>query len=157
MIDKVNYIKSIIMPAQAINELLHSLSHNYKTALRTNIKNQHIPLPITHIRALKGIYRNANCTAQSIAQRMQRDKAQITRVLNELLEDGYISKIANPEDRRSQLLRLSAKGKEIVTQLNVIERTANKAMTANLSNEDMHAFIRIANIMVDNLAADSAQ
>jgi DNA-binding MarR family transcriptional regulator len=88
---------------------------------------------------------------------MQRDKAQITRVLNELLEDGYISKIANPEDRRSQLLRLSAKGKEIVTQLNAIERTANKAMTANLSNEDMHAFIRIANIMVDNLAANTAQ
>ncbi len=145
------------MPTRAINELLHSLSHGYKSALRAGIKDQQIPLPITHIRALKGIHRNAKCTAQSIAQRMQRDKAQITRVLNELLEEGYISKIANPEDRRSQLLRLSDKGMKIVTQLNAIEHKANKAMMANLSDEDMRAFIRIGNTMIDNIGTDTAQ
>jgi DNA-binding MarR family transcriptional regulator len=80
---------------------LHRLTHTYKSRLRETIKEKQIPLSIKHIRALKGISRNPACTAHSIAQRMQRDKAQITRVLNELLKDGLIAKIDNPKDSRS--------------------------------------------------------
>ncbi|MBU0537875.1 MAG: MarR family transcriptional regulator [Gammaproteobacteria bacterium] len=145
------------MPTFALNEILHSLTHAYKSGLRTAVKEQQIPLPITHIRALKGIRSNPHCTAQSIAQRMQRDKAQITRVLNELLQDGFISKSDNPEDRRSQLLHLTKAGEKIVAQLDTIEQQTSSAMTANLSDEEMTLFIRIANTMISNLSADTSQ
>ncbi|CAA0120552.1 MarR family winged helix-turn-helix transcriptional regulator [Zhongshania aliphaticivorans] len=145
------------MPPLALNEILHSLTHAYKSGLRAGVKEHQIPLPITHIRALKGIRRNPHCTAQSIAQRMQRDKAQITRVLNELLQDGFISKSDNPEDRRSQLLHLTKAGEKIVAQLDTIEQKTSCAMTANLSDEEMTLFIRIANTMISNLSADTSQ
>ncbi|MDF1692386.1 MAG: MarR family transcriptional regulator [Zhongshania sp.] len=145
------------MPVQALNEILHSLTHAYKLGLRSGIKTQQIPLPVTHIRALKGIRHNPHCTAQSIAQRMQRDKAQITRVLNELHQEDFISKIDNPADRRSQLLRLTTKGEKIVSQLDTVEQQTRKTMTANISDEEIAVFIRIANTMISNLSENTAQ
>ncbi|SIS74363.1 MarR family winged helix-turn-helix transcriptional regulator [Neptunomonas antarctica] len=141
----------------SLSETLHRLTHTYKSRLRETIKEKQIPLPITHIRALKGISRNPACTAHSIAQRMQRDKAQITRVLNELLKDGLIAKIDNPKDRRSQLLQLTSSGELIMAQLNAVEQQITAQMTCNLSEQDVAAFIRISNSINDNLSDQTLQ
>ena len=139
------------MPPISISESLHQLVHGYKSRLRESIRQQQFSLPITHIRVLKGICRNPECTAQSIGQRMQRDKAQITRVLNELLQEGLISKIDNPADGRSQLLRPSPAGEKLMAQLNALENKTIATMTQNLTTEDIATFVQIANTMADNL------
>lgn len=139
------------MQPPSIGEALHRLMHAYKSHMRQAVQDRQLGLPITHIRALKGVCRNPQCTAQSIAQRMQRDKAQITRVLNELLRDGLIEKRDNPADRRSQLLRSTPKGRAIMGQLRGLERKTATAMSKNLSREEVGEFIRLATIMAENL------
>lgn len=142
------------MPPQSLSESLHRLTHAYKRQLRESIKAQQIQLPVTHIRALKGVCRNPECTAQSLAKRMQRDKAQITRVLNDLLQAGLIVKIDNPSDRRSQLLRPTPEGEQMMTQLNSIEQHTAEHMTRALRPDDLDTFIRIANTMSDSVDKD---
>lgn len=144
------------MQPASLGESLHRLVHSYKNRLRESIRANSIALPITHIRVLKGVCRNPECTAQSIGSRMQRDKAQITRVLNELLHDGLISKLDNPADRRSQLLRPSAQGELVMAQLNALENEAIAQMTRNLTLDEIDTFMRIANIMAENLSGDDA-
>ncbi|MFC6631861.1 MarR family winged helix-turn-helix transcriptional regulator [Microbulbifer taiwanensis] len=139
------------MPSPSISESLHRLMHAYKSRLRQLVQDRQLGLPITHIRALKGVCSNPQCTAQSIALRMQRDKAQITRVLNELIRDDLIEKRDNPADRRSQLLLPTAKGREIMGQLRNIERQAAAAMTKGLSRDEVDEFIRLATVMAENL------
>ena len=144
------------MIAPSISESLHRLMHAYKSALRQAAADRQIGLPITHIRALKGICSNPECSAHSIAKRMQRDKAQITRVLNELLKEGLIEKRDNPADRRSQLLCPTQKGRDIMRELRSMEQKTAADMTRNLSREEVNAFVRIAAAMADNLTDDSA-
>ncbi|NHO66271.1 MarR family transcriptional regulator [Aestuariicella hydrocarbonica] len=139
------------MSSSSLSETLHQLTHAYKKQLRETIKAHRIALPVTHIRALKGICRNPECTAQSIAQRMQRDKAQITRVVNELLQAQLIIKIDNPNDRRSQLLRPTPEGEKIMAQINTIEQQTAEHMTRQLQSDDLTTFIRIANTMSDSV------
>lgn len=133
------------MPSLSLSETLHTLVHAYKKQLCSDIAAQEINLPVTHIRALKGICRNPESTAQSIALRMQRDKAQITRVLNELQQSGLITKVDNPKDGRSQLLRPTAEGEKIMRQVNISERKTVAHMTQALSPDEVDTFIQLAN------------
>ncbi|WHI49567.1 MarR family transcriptional regulator [Microbulbifer sp. MLAF003] len=96
------------------NEILHQLIHAYKRQLRARIQEQEIDLPVNHIRVLKGIGKYPQSTARSIALRMNQDKAQITRVLNELVHSALINKTDNPDDRRSQFLTPTAAGKKFL-------------------------------------------
>ncbi|MCH1930427.1 MarR family transcriptional regulator [Shewanella sp. A25] len=139
------------MSSQSLGETLHRLVHAYKKQMRTDIAALQIELPVTHIRALKGICRNPEATAQSIAQKMQRDKAQITRVLNDLLKAGLILKVDNPKDGRSQLLRPTASGEELMTQILAAEQSTVAHMTKELSRDEIESFIRIANQISDSV------
>jgi len=140
----------------SLSEAMHQLMHAYKYLLREGIRKQQITLPVTHIRVLKGICRNPEATAQSIAQRMQRDKAQITRALNDLLAANLIFKENNPLDRRSQLLRPSPRGKEIIIQIDRAEEEAVKQLTSELSAEDLAFFLRVSKTMIDSIEQNSS-
>ncbi|MFK8050453.1 MAG: MarR family winged helix-turn-helix transcriptional regulator [Halioglobus sp.] len=139
------------MPSESLGEALHQLMHAYKHLLHEGIREQKIELPITHIRALKGICRNPQSTAQSIALRMQRDKAQITRALNDLIEAGMIAKADNPQDRRSQLLKPTSKGKKVMAKLEAAEDLAVQQLTRNLEAEDLAFFLRLSSTMANNV------
>lgn len=142
------------MSSALISESLHRLLHAYKSHMYRELQNKQLGLPITHIRVLKGVCRNPSCTAQSIARHMQRDKAQITRVLNELLREGLVEKRENPADRRSQLLFPTAKGRDVIGQVNTIERQTAALMTKNLTTKEVDMFIRLAAAMAKNLGGD---
>ncbi|MFK7828704.1 MAG: MarR family winged helix-turn-helix transcriptional regulator [Congregibacter sp.] len=136
----------------SLSDSIHRLMHAYKHLLRDGIHAQKIQLSVTNIRALKSVCRRPQSTAHSVAQRMQRDKAQITRALNDLIDAGLIKKVENPADRRSQLLEPTSKGKKILLKLDSIESQAVKQLTHNLATADLEAFLRISQAMADNVA-----
>lgn len=133
---------------------LHRLMHAYKRQLRAGIQRHRISLPITHLRALKGICRVPGSNAQSIAQSMDADKAQITRVLGELKQSGLIDKSQNPVDRRSLLLVPTEAGKRTFAKIERVEKQAADRMTRGLSAAEIEAFVRIAESMIENAADD---
>lgn len=144
------------MPSSALSDSLHRLTHAYKSQLREAVLEKQMALPITHIRVLKGVCKNPECTAQSIAKRMCRDKAQITRVLKELISERLVERAENPQDRRSQLLRPTEQGRQVMQQLRKLEQKTADSMTKNLSPEEIEQFVRLANTMAENLIGDSA-
>lgn len=83
---------------------------------------------------------------------MQRDKAQITRVLNELQQSGYILKVDNPKDGRSQLLGPTAQGEQLMTQIIAAEKATVAHMTQALDQDEIAVFIRIVNQISDSVA-----
>jgi DNA-binding MarR family transcriptional regulator len=135
----------------SLGESVHRLVHAYKHLLREGIRDQQIELPVTHIRVLKGICRASQSTARSIAQRMQRDKAQITRALNDLIDAGLIKKADNPLDRRSQLLEPTRKGQAVMTRLDKAEHWAVKQLTRNLNPDDIALFLKVSNTMAESV------
>ncbi|MCO1335286.1 MarR family transcriptional regulator [Microbulbifer sp. OS29] len=139
------------MKDSAINESLQQLIRAYKRRLRAGIQDHQIGLPVSHIRVLKGVYNLPLSTARLIAQQMILDKAQVTRILNELVHTGLIEKTDNPDDRRSQFLTLTANGISTLEKVSGQEAEVARQMARNLSNEELENFARIASIMVANM------
>lgn len=136
---------------ESLSDPLHRLTHAYTSRLREIIIEQGIPLPITHIRVLKAVCNNQHSTAHSIAVRMRRDKAQITRVLKELLDGDLIVKADNPDDGRSQLLKPTADGRKIVRKVKTLEARVMGQMTQKLKLDEVKQFILLANKMAVGL------
>ncbi|MEH6368262.1 MULTISPECIES: MarR family winged helix-turn-helix transcriptional regulator [Pseudomonadaceae] len=144
------------MPATALNEALQRVTHAYRAAMASAIREAEVPLPVTHVRVLKAVGNLPECTAQRIAQRMRRDKAQITRVLNELHASGLINKRDNPTDRRSQLLEPSTAGKAMMQRIKQLEQQTLARMTREINADEVALFIRLAGRMTDNLDAPAS-
>ncbi len=139
------------MSTHLLSETLHQLMHTYTTLLLEGIRRQDVELSVTHIRTLKGICHNPEITAKAIAQRMQRDKAQITRALNDLLAAHLIVKKDNPLDGRSQLLYPTLAGTAVMEKLDAAEEWARGQLTQNLSADDLSIFLRVSRTMIDNV------
>ncbi|MGF1689185.1 MarR family transcriptional regulator [Photobacterium japonica] len=130
---------------------LFQLVHIMKRQVHDHIEQLGLPLAPMHIRAIKIIERKSPCTANDIVQFLQRDKAQVTRLLNTLIEQGYIEKAPNPDDKRSQRLLLTDNGMSIMAQINDIDKQMGQQLTQGVTSEDLAALQRITEKMAANL------
>ncbi|ARD22917.1 MULTISPECIES: MarR family winged helix-turn-helix transcriptional regulator [Shewanella] len=132
-------------------EGLFQLVHVLKRQLHDNIEQLDIDVAPMHVRVLKIINKKSPCTAIDIANFLNRDKAQVTRLLNTLITQGLIVKEPNPEDKRSQCLRLTEESQLIMGKINQIDKQIYQQMTQGLADDELTLFQTVAQKMVVNL------
>ncbi|WP_282167073.1 MarR family winged helix-turn-helix transcriptional regulator [Shewanella japonica] len=132
-------------------EGLFQLVHVLKRQLHDNIEQLDIDVAPMHVRVLKIINKKSPCTAIDIANFLNRDKAQVTRLLNTLITQGLIVKEPNPEDKRSQCLRLTEESQCIMGKINQIDKQIYQQMTQGLADDELILFQTVAQKMVVNL------
>lgn len=140
------------MNQPSFSDVLHRLMHAYKGQLLSGLRACDVTLPVSHIRALKACAHISQCTARDIAAKLDRDKAQITRVVNGLLKAGLIEKHPNPSDQRSQILVPSHAGQSLLLTLESIERETVAQLTRHLTGDDLDTFARISRSMIESAA-----
>jgi DNA-binding MarR family transcriptional regulator len=99
---------------QGVDLLFHAFSEVFATgesALRT------AGLGRAHRRALYFIARNPALSVAALLGILKITKQSLNRVLNDLLEGGYVERRPAPNDRRMRQLRLTAKGLELEEKL----------------------------------------
>ncbi|MBC7003150.1 MarR family transcriptional regulator [Photobacterium sp. BZF1] len=133
-------------------ESLFQLVHMLKRHMHEHIEQLDLNITPMHLRVLKIINKKQSCTAIDIAQFLNRDKAQVTRLLNELIKQGLIEKVPNPEDKRSQRLLVTSEGMAILAQLETIDSKMNDKMMRGISQKELEEFERITGLMSDNLS-----
>ena len=104
-----------------------------------------------HLKSLKVISIIDNCTGQKLADFMGRDKAQINRLIKELVSQELITKIDNENDKRSHLLKLSIKGDKIIELFKTAEKRVFNKMASDISPEKIDDFIQLTQILQSNL------
>lgn len=159
LVDVVNYIYLVDyvsyfgrgMSALTSFERIFQLVHLLKKNMHDRIESSQLGLSPMHVRVLKIIAKKPLCTAVDIAQFLGRDKAQVTRILNSLVEQKFITKIPNPDDKRSQCLQIDDDGLEVMRRLGQIEAEVLADMCRSLTDEDMQRFEEIVAQMSINL------
>ncbi len=104
-----------------------------------------------HVKSLHIINRTTPCTAQDIALTMGRDKAQVTRLINDLIALSLVYKEPNPNDKRSQFITLTETGQDTVQKMECVQKDVMTFMQTGISEEDLAAFNRVAKAMTKNL------
>ncbi|MBQ4833350.1 MarR family transcriptional regulator [Pseudoalteromonas sp. MMG010] len=130
---------------------LFALMQNYRVTIREAINANDLGLNAMHVRCLHIIAVTKHCTANDIVTQSQRDKAQIARLIKELINLNLINKCASEHDKRCFILTFTVQGSELFNQLLAAEEKVNKKMCQNLSPEQLNTFLLTAQQMIKNM------
>lgn len=75
-----------------------------------------------------------------LADEMQLSKQAINDLLRDLERQGYIRRDVDPADRRSRLIRLTAKGMKLEDTVRLAARDAERQLERELGRDRFHSF-----------------
>lgn len=137
--------------SKSLDPLFH-LVHVFKQKMHENIEQLELDITPMHVRVLKIINKKPFCTAVDIATILNRDKAQVTRLMSSLIDQHYVMKEANPQDKRSQCLRLTESGEQILEKVLGVDKTLLNQMSQGISDDELDAFLSTSKRITENLA-----
>jgi DNA-binding MarR family transcriptional regulator len=158
LVDKINYSNLIdivnhygfIMNSSLANTLF-VLMQNYRVTIREAINASELDLNAMHVRCLHIIATTSNCTANDIVTKTQRDKAQIARLVKELIALNLINKCASEQDKRCFILSFTSQGTALFDKLLNAEQCVNEQMCKNLNPQQINDFLDTAKKMIKNM------
>lgn len=115
-----------------LSEALFNLVHAVRGNLGQQVKLIGQELSPMHLKSMKVITKLEGCTGQKMADFMGRDKAQINRLIKELVNQELVVKTENPNDKRSQILILSDKGEGVMKRFKSAERELFDVMSEGI-------------------------
>ena len=108
-------------------------------------------LTAMHGRLLLMLAVKPGSTAQQLTELLRRDKAQITRLLNDLQQAALLQRQNDPTDGRRQLLVLSAQGQQLAAELKAKKRQIAGKMLVGLTTEQQAQVAQALAQMYQNL------
>jgi DNA-binding MarR family transcriptional regulator len=88
------------------------------------------------------LQQNNGCTQQQICNHMAIDKTAMVKVIDYLIENGYVKRSVNPEDRRAHFIHLTAKGEENTRQISSAFNELDKELLCSLNESERKLFIK---------------
>ena len=90
-------------------------------------------------------------TQQEISIRTGRDKTTISRILSNMIKKNLISKEDNPQDGRSNLIKVTTYGRNIQHQLISISGTLFHQSLSEIEPQLIYNSLEVLNKMMENL------
>jgi MarR family transcriptional regulator, organic hydroperoxide resistance regulator len=82
-------------------------------AVDARLKSEH-GLPLTHFEPMSVIARRPGCRVYDVASELRITTGGTSKLVDRIEASGYCRRLANPADRRSSLLELTAEGERIL-------------------------------------------
>ncbi|MFW5784893.1 MAG: MarR family winged helix-turn-helix transcriptional regulator [Chitinispirillaceae bacterium] len=86
---------------------------------------------------------NEGITQDGLAKIFRVDKATVARGLSKLESQGYVVRVSDPRDRRSYLIEVTQKGKELCPEIRSILDTWENHLTCGLSGTEKEQFRKL--------------
>ena len=99
---------------------------------------------------LNMVNERTNQISQNLAQVTGKNKSVVMRMLDSLESKGLLVRSQNPDDRRENLLTLTEQGEKVIRQYGKIERSLSEDLLADAAEEDVEAFFRVADVILNN-------
>ena len=123
--------------------------------IRTMMKGKDIkksPSP-TQIRIVLFLieHKNEVISQKDVENYLKISRATVSDVLNTMEKNGYIKKVASSEDARANNIVLNDIALEMHKKAEEEIKKINKILQQNISKEDLDTFIKVTNLMNENL------
>ncbi|MCF6214965.1 MAG: MarR family transcriptional regulator [Emcibacter sp.] len=94
---------------------------------------------------------SAPVSAKKLGELLDMDQVQVTRALNKLLDNGYVTRRTDPKDRRKVILTLSTEGAEVYQAIVVMAMELEQKFLGEIPQEEQKLFRNILTGLLDNM------
>lgn len=112
-------------------------------------------LSLARYRALLVVVQFGPCTMTELADFSIVERTTLTRMVDQLVEAGLVSRVSRGADRRTVQLSATDQGRVLELNAASMMRAQNRIDLEGIADEDQRALIRVAQMFAANLAPDA--
>lgn len=117
----------------------------------TNLYNQHLSdldLKITQFSVLRALWLMKTAAQKQLEKVLLVDQATLTRSLQPLLRQGYISRVQDEKDRRISLVSLTPEGIALYKQAETRWQAAQQQVNAILGDDTLEKLVNASDALI---------
>lgn len=126
----------------------------FRNQLAFEFKEKKIELTFDQFVILHLLNSNCDLIQRDLASQLQKDKSIIVRQINCLLDNQYVVRIINKEDKRIKNLILTKKGFEILNQMKEIASELSRKLLTGVTPDDFEIFQKVLLKIQENSGAE---
>lgn len=100
---------------------------------------------------LQVLWEEDHVNQQTISKRLQKDKYNVTKLLNTLTKRGYVQRKMCKEDRRNNFVVLTEKGIEVKKALTSIEEQLHVDLTLTIAPQEVKSCVWVLKKLTDRM------
>lgn len=140
-----------------IGFLLSRAARTFSHALEQKLEKEGIPISHEQFSLLMELFKGDAISQQELADRVNRGKTSVTRLLNGLEKKGYVLRCDSPEDKRKRLVCLTPEGNTIQEELRQAARHTEQIAIDSLEGEDLESIKNHLDTIYTNLWESNEQ
>lgn len=163
MIELINYLCADLQDKESkkgndgtmfnVEDCIALLTNNGSKTICEAMNRLFLENDITRLQwtALYYIRHSNRITQKDLADLLMISCPSSTNLVHRLMRAGLVSREDDPDDFRSKLLRITAKGEQAYLDSYPIVESFNASVTEGISDEDLKTFKDVFNKMLDNV------
>lgn len=122
----------------------------YRQYAQKQIKAANLNITIDQWLIIKSIIDNPGISQQEIAEKVFKDNASVTRIIDLLVKANYLKRTINKEDKRRSILKVTDEGKRIINNVYKVVLKNRETALNGINKKDMDIAEDVLNKIIDN-------
>lgn len=122
----------------------------YRNYAQKRLKEQGFKITIDQWLMLKAIIENPGIKQQELAEKVFKDSASVTRIIELLVKAEYLDRKANPQDRRKFDLKITQSGKKILEDVQVLVLENRKTALNGIDEKELQTLHSLLKKITEN-------
>lgn len=135
-----------------VRELVSYLSRaerGYTKVLNRAFQKAGYDLSREQFELLQVLWEEDNVNQQTISKRLQKDKYNVTKLLNTLTKRGFVQRKMSQEDRRNNFVVLTEKGQQARKALIGVEEQVHADLTFTIAPQEVKSCVWVLRKLTD--------
>jgi MarR family transcriptional regulator for hemolysin len=124
---------------------------SYKQFAQKRLKDAGFTITVDQWLVLKAIEENEHISQQQIAERVFKDVASITRIIELLVKKGYLERSFHSTDRRRFELKLTTEAKGVLKKMQPYIESNRSTALDGISAEELSTLRKTLNKLIKNV------
>lgn len=122
----------------------------YRQFFQSQLRKNGFEITLDQWLVLHTIIEYPEASQNEIAERVFKDKASVTRIIELLVQNGYLTRAVHPNNRRKFQLDITTKGKKTIEDLKDLVTQFRSTALADIPIEKIAETQRLLHAIVDN-------
>ena len=117
--------------------MLDKAIRTYRMYSQKKLRENGYKITVDQWLIIKVLMENPNISQKDIAEKVFKDNASVTRIIDLLVKSAYLDRKVNPKDRRTSLLRVTPSGEAIIGKVQDLVLENRKIAQTGLTLEEL--------------------
>lgn len=122
-----------------------------KQFMAAMLKQRNVDLTPEQFLLIDLLWNQGDMSQQQLADQMHKDKNSVTKLVDAIERKGFVVRLQNPHDRRSNTIVLTEKAQEIKLGAKKVGISLLDQMLEGIDEEELHNFLGTLRKLSDNM------